>query len=146
MWGFLASMNHSIAIEDKDMLYLEINIQNSSVENVIIGELYILWEFEETDIPMLSHEINPITFIYNKLQPSDLKNLASTVWTTFEKVAKGKEKARNLKNIFNEKFITPIISSDIKVDLSSVDQAILELNQITDGLQSITLTNNNLWG
>lgn len=82
------------------------------VKNVVIGEMYILWEFEETDVPMLYNDPGVISFKFKELDKhTELHIFHSKVYEIFVQIAKKKKSMKELGSIINAETATPLSSA-----------------------------------
>lgn len=118
MWGFVGSMNHGMAFEDRDKLFTHVCINNTDLKDVVIGELYILWEFLLTDLPIQSIEATILPFIFNPISIGrSLETARNQVIDVFRKVVKKKKEMKHVGEILNQNNI--IMSSTAHVNLES---------------------------
>uniref|UniRef100_A0A891H5M9 Non-structural protein 4 n=1 Tax=Solenopsis invicta virus 14 TaxID=2810810 RepID=A0A891H5M9_9VIRU len=123
MWGLVGSMPNSVHKSDAENLYLEIILSNSTLKNVITGELFMMWQYSHTDMPIQMEHEKKLVFRFKPMPHSNLNKLtANRVANMMEEIAtkKRKEGIKAFTNILKDQHIEVYSDSSIvsEIELS----------------------------
>nr|BEK62738.1 MAG: non-structural protein 4 [Culex tenui-like virus] len=109
MTVFIAKPNITMHREDVSNWVLRTRIQNPKTENVIVGELMLLWRFTESDLPIQFTRGDSFAF---KFDPQDdsisAKAYGIELANRFAKISNKKKELRDLTSLINPKFLKPV--------------------------------------
>ncbi|QLJ83471.1 nonstructural protein 4 [Fitzroy Crossing tenui-like virus 1] len=109
MTVFIAKPNITMHREDVTNWVLRTRIQNAKTENVIVGEMMILWRFTESDLPIQFARGDSFAF---KFDPQDdaisARAYGLELADRFAKISNKKKEMRDLTSLINPKFLKPV--------------------------------------